>query len=230
MNKRWITMTASLSLLAVIQAQTVPTVKPAETQIEDILNVLNNMDIHLQRFDVSQFLCSTYQMEVYVDEYRNNQRTGRCHRFELGKNIGSLDDFPEESWPALREIHHLAEGETEWENIREISVYIQPKAKSDSTVYFYIASPKVGQQGFPFTLYPADGKDYYKYYTRPFALRATADDEMEIPLLIYGSAWNEPGTTIYRFCGANEIDPDMTTEMLKHIPHHYVIGLRLKKD
>lgn len=31
---------------------------------------------------------------------------------------------------------------------------------------------------------------------------------MEIPILLYGSAWNEPGTMPYRFCGAGEIAPE----------------------
>ena len=53
---------------------------------------------------------------------------------------------------------------------------------------------------------------------------------MKIPLLLYGSVWAEPGTTFFRFCGENEIDPEMKAEILTHIPHHYVIGVQLKKE
>ena len=59
-----------MSLFTTIQAQTTHTVKHMETQLQDVLNVLEDMDIHIHRFDVSQFLDATYQMEIYVDEYK----------------------------------------------------------------------------------------------------------------------------------------------------------------
>ena len=47
--------------------------------------------------------------------------------------------------------------------------------------------------------------------------------------MLYGSWWEEPGTTICRFCGESEIDPGLQAEMLTDVPHYYVIGLRMKK-
>ena len=79
------------SLLAAAQAQTTHTVKLVDTQLQDVLNVLEDMDIYIHRFDVSQFLDATYHVEVYVEEYKNNQKTGKVHHFDLGKNIRSLD-------------------------------------------------------------------------------------------------------------------------------------------
>ena len=199
------------SLFAAAQAQTTHTVKLVDTQLQDVLNVLEDMDIYIHRFDVSQFLDATYHVEIYVEEYKNNQKTGKVHHFDLGKNI-----------PA---------GKKEWNNIKEISIYIRKEERTDTTAAIRISSPNVGIQGFPFTLYPADGKKFISYHTRPFAARAVQTaDEMKIPLLLYGSVWAEPGTTFFRFCGENEIGPEMKAEILTHIPHHYVIGLQLKKE
>ena len=54
--------------------------------------------------------------------------------------------------------------------------------RTDTTAAIRISSPNVGIQGFPFTLYPADGKKFISYHTRPFAARAVQTaDEMKIP-------------------------------------------------
>lgn len=219
-----------LSVPAAAQEQATCGVERVEPKMEDILNLLEGMDIHLFRFDVSRFLDTVYRMEIYVKEYRNNQETGRVHHFDLQKNIGSLDDFQEEDWPTLRQIHQLPEGEKEWVNIRDISIYIRKDAKRDSMAIIRISVPMLGSQSYPFALYPADGKHFYSYNTRPFAIHAASPaDRLEIPLLLYGSSWAEPGTTFFRFCGESEIDPEMKAEILTHIPHYYVIGLRLEK-
>ena len=87
-----------MSLFTTIQAQTTHTVKHMETQLQDVLNVLEDMDIHIHRFDVSQFLDATYQMEIYVDEEIADdiitisksfnidaQIVGRCYDNDEGK-------------------------------------------------------------------------------------------------------------------------------------------------
>lgn len=60
-----------------------------ETQLQDVLNVLEDMDIHIHRFDVSQFLDATYQMEIYVDEYKNHQKQAE-HTTLIWERISAL--------------------------------------------------------------------------------------------------------------------------------------------
>ena len=43
------------------------------------------------------------------------------------------------------------------------------------------------------------------------------------------SFWFDEKYSVIRFCGAKEIDPDMSTEILKDTPHYYVIGVTLTK-
>ena len=75
-----------------------------------------------------------------------------------------------------------------------------------------------------------NGKKLYMYSARPFKTGEFTTDRF-IPLVLLGSAWYDKNIGFYRFCGENEIDPDMSSEILKHIPHYYIIGIEtdLKK-
>jgi hypothetical protein len=46
---------------------------------------------------------------------------------------------------------------------------------------------------------------------------------------LFGSSWYDERFNIYRFCGENEINPDMSSEILKDVPHYYVIGVKFNK-
>ena len=46
-----------------------------------------------------------------------------------------------------------------------------------------------------------------------------------IPLILLGSGWFDERFNIFRFCGESEIEPDMSSEILKEVPHHYVLGV-----
>ena len=74
----------------------------------------------------------------------------------------------------------------------------------------------------------SDGKQNTLYQSRPFKL-----DNMKIgeftPLVLYGSAWFDSEAGIFRFCGENEISPDMHEDIVKDIPEFYVIGVIIKK-
>ena len=129
------------SLFAAAQAQTTHTVKLVDTQLQDVLNVLEDMDIYIHRFDVSQFLDATYHVEVYVEEYKNNQKTGKVHHFDLGKNIRSLDEIPEEHRKGFRKEYQIPAGKKEWNNIKEISIYIRKEERTDTTAAIRISSP-----------------------------------------------------------------------------------------
>ena len=49
------------------------------------------------------------------------------------------------------------------------------------------------------------------------------------PLILYGSAWFDSDTGVFRFCGDVEISPDMHEDIIKNIPEFYVIGVIIKK-
>ena len=74
--------------------------------------------------------------------------------------------------------------------------------------------------------HPAD--KWYMYESRPFELVAPFEKGKFIPLVLYGSYWYEPENGGCRFCGDNEIKPDLSSDIVKYIPHYYVLGIKLK--
>lgn len=69
---------------------------------------------------------------------------------------------------------------------------------------------------------------WYMYQSRPFELTAPFEKGKFIPLVLYGSYWYEPEMGGCRFCGDNEIKPDLSSDIVKYIPHYFVFGIKIK--
>lgn len=72
------------------------------------------------------------------------------HNIRLRKNIQSLNAVPEEHRQAFREIKHIPEGKNEWENIKEMSIYL--RKSNDSTSVCTINVPGTMKGGAPLKL------------------------------------------------------------------------------
>jgi hypothetical protein len=70
-------------------------------------------------------------------------------------------------------------------------------------------------------------KQAYRYESRPFELVAPVETGKVIPLLLFGSYWYEQETGVSRFCGEKVINPDLSSDIIKSIPHFYVLGIRI---
>ena len=68
----------------------------------------------------------------------------------------------------------------------------------------------------------------YRYESRPFELVSPVEIGKFIPLVLFGSFWYEPETGVSRFCGENLIKPDLSSEIVKSIPHFYVLGIKIR--
>ena len=71
-------------------------------------------------------------------------------------------------------------------------------------------------------------KSRYSYESRPFELIPPFEKERIIPLVLYGSYWYEPESGVSRFCGESIIKPDLSSDIVKSIPHFYVLGIKIK--
>ena len=71
-------------------------------------------------------------------------------------------------------------------------------------------------------------KSRYSYESRPFELVPPFEKGKFIPLVLYGSYWYEPETGVSRFCGESIIKPDLSSDIVKSIPHFYVLGIKIK--
>ena len=105
-------------------------------------------------------------------------------------------------------------------------------SSNDSTYVYSFQS--VGGGGFNATLKlqpvfapEMPTKQAYRYESRPFELVASVETGKLIPLVLFGSYWYEEETGVSRFCGDKQIKPDLSSDLIKSIPHFYVLGIRI---
>lgn len=70
----------------------------------------------------------------------------------------------------------------------------------------------------------SENKWMTQYHTRPFEM-SSFEKEKFIPLVLCGSVWYDEKWKITRFCGENTIKPDLSSDILKFVPHYYIIGV-----
>lgn len=107
-----------------------------------------------------------------------------------------------------------------------------PSAGDSTVVYMFEFSEGRGFNGRlnlkPIYAPEEPTKSRYSYESRPFKLVAPFEKGKIIPLVLYGSYWYEPETGASRFCGEKVIMPDLSSDIVKSIPHYYVLGIRIK--
>ena len=105
-------------------------------------------------------------------------------------------------------------------------------SSNDSTYVYSFQS--VGGGGFNATLKlqpvfapEMPTKQAYRYESRPFELVVPVETGKLIPLVLFGSYWYEKETGVSRFCGEKQINPDLSSDIIKSIPHYYVLGIKI---
>ena len=218
--KKLIALLCAVALVGTLRAQNSVKVIPQSIQLEDVVDVLDMNNIYIHRFDLQPLLDTHYNITFYVDEYRHAEKQGRVHSFLFGPNIGSVTEYPVEQWEAIRQEYHLAPGENEYDRIKTVTLTLQ--VKDDSLATVSVGSPGVGRM--------SKSSLNYMYDSRPFRLESVTDgDTVEIPLVFFGSWWYDKRSNFIRFCGESEIDPQLQSQIVKDVPHSYVIGMRLEK-
>jgi hypothetical protein len=104
---------------------------------------------------------------------------------------------------------------------------------NDSTAIFSFHCSDDGAFRCPLPLKPmvcpSDfGRNVYQYGTRPFELVPPFAVGQFIPLALYGSYWYDAEMEGTRFCGDNFIKPDLSSDILKFIPHFYIVGFKIQ--
>lgn len=191
-------ITALLVLVTITgQAQEIRTNEPT---LDDYLQLLNAKGYIAYSFDMKDFKGKQY--EPVIMEYVKGE--------EAKDYIGFSFSFP----------------------IGDRLVIGFAPSSNDSTYVYSFQS--VGGGGFNATLklqpvfapeMPA--KQAYRYESRPFELVPPFEKGKFIPLVLYGSYWYEPETGVSRFCGESVIKPDLSSDIVKSIPHFYVLGIKI---
>ena len=214
-------------------------VKQIEASVDDYIALLNQSGYQAYSFDISQLMDTTYYVQFEVREYvAGNPEPVMVHPYGRGlKNRTMVKDF---MWRELseEELADIRAASVDYENgvysrAEKITVGFLP-CKNDSTEVGKLFVENQGASGFSLSLKQIDHKGtynedvIYSYNTLPFKTSAFEEGKF-IPLAAYASFWFDERFNIIRFCGATELDPDMTTEILKDTPHYFVIGVIFSK-
>lgn len=196
-----IIITALLVLIAITgRAQELRVNEPT---LDDYLQLLNAQGYIAYSFDMKDF--KDKSVEPVIMEYVD----GKEPRDVLG--FGFSFSFP----------------------IEEKLVIGFAPSSNDSTYIYSFQSVDCGGFNGTLNLQPIYApemptKQSYRYESRPFELVSPVKTGEFIPLVLFGSFWYEPETGVSRFCGEQFIKPDLSSEIIKSIPHFYVLGIKIR--
>lgn len=207
--------------------------KPVKPDFDAYVSLLQADGYDVQSYDLSALSDSTYSFMLIVREYENGKMIHDGYeRFIYPlRNRNMLSRFseedqktvkPEDMADAARGIYSLG---------TRLNLGLSPL--NDSTLRVSMEIPEIGAAYQQISLrpqvHPKTGTIQHNYSNRPFTAPVFQSGTF-IPLMLVGSAWYDPHIEMFRFCGESEIAPDLSSEILSHVPHFYVIGVETKKE
>ena len=179
------------------QAQEIRTNEPT---LDDYLQLLNAKGYKAYSFDMKDFKGKQY--EPVIMEYAKGQEAKDVLGFSFSFPIGE-----------------------------KLVIGFAPSSNDSTYVYSF---QSVGGGGFNATLKlqpvfapEMPTKQAYRYESRPFELVSPVETGKFIPLVLFGSYWYEQETGVSRFCGDKLIKPNLSSDIIKSIPHFYVLGIKI---
>lgn len=208
-------------------------IKNNKIELNDFITLLQGSGYELFSYDITDMLNDRYDITFIKKEFETGKEI-LASNLNMVSNKKLLSDFPE---PYRQEFIDdggiIIDPKTQAiTHAEKISIGFYPSI-NDTTKFMQISVPDIATMNLPLQMKGLSKKDsdkmLYYYNTRPFKLNAFKENEF-IPLILFGSYWYDEQFNIYRFCGENEIDPDMSSNILKDIPHYYVIGVKFVKN
>lgn len=207
--------------------------KPVKPDFDAYVSLLQADGYDVQSYDLSALSDSTYSFMLIIREYENGKMIHDGYeRFIYPlRNRNMLSRFseedqktvkPEDMADAARGIYSLGS---------RLNLGLSPL--NDSTLRVSMEIPEIGAAYQQISLrpqaHPKTGTIQHNYSNRPFTAPVFQSGTF-IPLMFVGAAWYDPQIEMFRFCGENEITPDLSQEIVSLVPHFYVIGVETKKE
>ena len=192
-------ITILFSCVALIgQAQKLKTIEPS---LSDYLPLLMAQGYMVYSFDTKDF--NGAQAEPVVMEYVKGEEPKDVLGFSISMSLG-----------------------------KKLVIGFAPSGNDSTAIYTFNFSEGRGFNGrlnLRAIYAPEEPtKSRYSYESRPFKFVPPFEKGKFIPLVLYGSYWYEPETGVSRFCGESVIKPDLSSNIVKSIPHFYVFGIKMK--
>ncbi len=202
---------------------------PQKAVFEDYEPVLEKAGYKVYSFDISGLQDTLKTLTVDVREYEYGKRTGYRGGYVNFPNMTMIADFNESQQEEI-----LAEGNADdlkrgiYRLSEKMTLAFSP-GEDKSKVVLTAYMENAGESTWILPLRPVASRNpqfdgVYAYGHRPFKLDFLEEGEF-IPLVMYGSYWDDG--TLVRFCGENVLPSDMSSRMMKDMPHYYVIGVTI---
>lgn len=207
--------------------------KPVKPDFDAYVSLLQADGYDVQSYDLSALSDSTYSFMLIVREYENGKMIHDGYeRFIYPlRNRTMLSRFSEEDRKTVKPEDMADAARGIFALGTRLNLGLSPL--NDSTLRVSMEIPEIGAAYQQISLrpqvHPKTGTIQHNYNNRPFAAPVFHSDAF-IPLMLVGSAWYDPHIEMFRFCGESEIAPDLSSEILSHVPHFYVIGVETKKE
>ena len=206
-------------------------IKNKNVELDDLITLLGASGYELFNYDISEMLNERYDIFIIKKEYVAGNEI-ESSELTMAKNKTLLTDIPESARQGFIDAGLVDPVTQAISEAEKISFGFYPSG-NDSTKLLSIDIPKVMrinkvQFKFRGITEKETNRIVYFYHTRPFKIKEFKENEF-IPLILLGSGWLDERFNIFRFCGEREIEPDMSSEILKDVPHHYIIGLQFIK-
>lgn len=206
-------------------------IKTKKEVIEDYLPLLQASGYKAYSFDISEFLNDTYEITLKFNEYVDS--LGLVDTFGMPvHNRKMLSAFSEETQQRILKEGRAADPEKGiYSQSDKIMIGFFP-TNTDSLYTLYLEVKDRQVIKWPLKLkglvIPSNNQLEYHYTSRPFKMDKFEEGKF-IPLVLFGSFWIDKEYGALRFCGDNEMDPDMSTVQIEYSPHYFVIGVEIRK-
>ena len=207
-------------------------IKNKNVELDDLISLLRTAGYELFNFDISEMLNERYDIEFIQKEYEAGKEIATSI-LTMVQNKMLLTDIPESYRQKLIDEGRVIDSKTQAiSHAEKISFGFYP-SNNDTTKRMRLHVPGfITKPNITFNLRGLASKNsdklFYAYQTRPFKMSTFKENEF-IPLVLLGSVWYDERYNLFRFCGEIEIDPDMSSEILKYVPHYYVVGVKFVK-
>ena len=201
---------------------------------DDYLSLLQKAGYNMFVYDISSLKDKATFVEFSVREYVNGNLVDEEHSHQhKAKLIYRISEFSEDDQKVIKA---AAIADDEDNDIFRLATRLKigftpVGADMEQSAQFEVAG-KVQMALFSKLLSLRDNrvdKSHRKldYYTRPFIIDGFEKGKF-IPLVLYAAPWWDENYEIYRLCGETEIPADMSSDILKHSPHYFVIGVEFE--
>lgn len=174
--------------------------KMSEATFNDYVPLLNAKGYMAYSFDTKDY--KGKQLEPVVMEYVDGKEAGSYLPFDVSFPVG-----------------------------KKLVIGFAP---SDTDSLYVFSFQSDNDEGFtgklmlkPVIVPRESAKQRYLYQSRPIETDCAVDAGKFVPLALFGSCWWDADSGVIRFCGEKLIKPDLSSDIIKHIPHFYILGIKV---